>query len=332
MFLMSKLHFISSLFLFAIVTFSASVLAADEPQPKPIGKELLIAVATNKYPAEPLGHDCEEFIPAFSKLKVDGGCRSITKTAPQIAFIGDSHVAHYRPSALSELQLLSPIVISQTECFPFTTDAWREKKQGDATCGAKQIAVLDYLSKANSVKTVVLSSRWSALMSGPDFERSGDGWLKMTGMSAEDKRSFIANGQKFIATLLKAGKKVVLMRDIPDLDFKPETCYNIRPVRLGKTEVRQDCSMAQATFEPRRQLQNVVLDEMLKPYTAVKVYDPVPLFCQVGRCKASDGTLPYYLEGGHVNSDHVNNFGAQFVFKDFVPKFFPELNPATKVK
>lgn len=286
------------------------------------GKELLAAVVSNSYPENPAEIACEDFIPAFSRLKVDGRCSATVKVPPQIAFVGDSHIAHYRPSALSVFKAWSPLVISQTECFPFTADDWRGKMQRDTTCEVKQDAVLAYLRTAPTIKTVVLSSRWSAMMSGQDFHRGGDGWLKIAGMSAEDRASFVKNGQHFIRVLNKAGKKVVLMRDIPDLDFDPASCYDIRPVRLGKVEIRQNCSMAQAPFEQRRQLQNAVLDEVLKPFPQVKVYDPVPVFCQNGVCKASDGALPYYL-----NADHVNNYGAELVFKDFVPKVFPELKP-----
>ena len=284
------------------------------------GKELLIAVVGNNYPPEAAEIACEDFIPAFSKLKLDGRCSAMEKKPPQIAFVGDSHIAHYRSSALDVFKAWSPIVISQTQCFPFTADDWRGKMQAGANCDLKRDGVLAYLSTASSIKTVVLSSHWSAMMSGSDFQHVGDGWLKMSPMSPEDKASFIKNGQHFIGTLLKAKKQVVLMRDIPDLDFDIATCYSIRPVRLGKAEIRQNCSMEQAPFEVRRQLQNAVLNEVLKPYPQVKVYDPVPLFCQKGVCKASDGTLPYYR-----NADHVNNYGAELVFKDFVPKVFPEL-------
>jgi hypothetical protein len=305
-----------------IFLFGLSSWGIAATPPAPTGKDLLIAVVGNSYPPNPPEIACEDFIPAFAKLKVDGRCSAIVKASPQIAFIGDSHIAHYRPSALTLFKAQAPIVISQTECFPFSADDWRSKMQRDDTCGAKQDALLAYLKTADTIKTIVLSSRWSSMMSGRDFQRGGDGWLKIAGMSPEDKASFIKNGQHFVGSLVKAGKKVVLMRDIPDLDFDPATCYNIRPVRLGKVNIRQNCSMAQAPFEPRRQLQNAVLDEMLKPFPAVKVYDPVPVFCQKGVCKASDGTLPYYL-----NADHVNNYGAELVFKDFVPKVFPELKP-----
>ena len=311
---MKRTNLTSLLLIFSLSAVGASVLAA--PESKPSGKDLLIAVVSNKYPAEPAAHGCDEFIPAFTQLKVDGGCRSITKRLPKIAFIGDSHIAHYRPEALREFQTLNSIVISQTGCFPFAADSWHDKMFQGSSCASQQKAVLDYLSNAATIQTVVLSSRWWLLMAGPDFKTSD-----------EDTKTFITNGKQFIATLLKTGKQVLLMRDVPDLDFSIETCYNIRPVRLGKAEIRPDCSMIQASFEPRRQLQNAALDEILKPYPAVKVYDPVPLFCQDGRCKASDGALPYYL-----NHDHVNNYGAQFVFKDFVPKFFPELNPGTKAQ
>lgn len=306
--------------LLSLSLLALSVGVGAEPSATLTGKELLMAVVENSYPPSPAEIACEDFIPAFSKLKVDGRCSAIVKPPPQIAFVGDSHIAHYRPSVLDVFKSWSPIVISQTECFPFTADDWRGKMQRDATCGLKQDGVLAYLSTAPSIKTVVLSSRWSAMMSGQDYQRGGDGWLKVSGMSPEDKSSFIKNGRHFIGALLKAKKQVVLMRDIPDMDFDIATCYSIRPVRLGKVEIRQNCSMEQAPYEVRRQLQNAVLDEVLKPYPKVKVYDPVPLFCQKGVCKASDGTLPYYL-----NADHVNNYGAELVFKDFVPKIFPEL-------
>ncbi len=314
-----------SLALACLCVLSCGVQATPSATPK--GKDLLVAVVGNSYPPNAVEISCEEFIPAFAKLKVDGRCSAVLKEPPQIAFVGDSHIAHYRPSALTLFKSVSPIVISQTECFPFTADDWRGKMQRDSTCGVKQDALLEYLRTAPSIKTVVLSSRWSAMMSGQDFERTGAGWLKMSGMSPEDRASFIKNGQHFVGSLLKAKKQVVLMRDIPDLDFDPATCYNIRPVRLGKVEIRQNCSMAQAPFEPRRQLQNAVLVELLKPYPQVKVYDPVPVFCQKGVCQASDGTLPYYLPGQASSFDHVNNYGAQLVFQDFVPKVFPALKP-----
>lgn len=312
------MNMFKTIFLLVLSTMSWAAFSASSLS----GKDLLVAVVGNSYPPSAVEIPCEEFIPAFAKLKVDGRCAAIDKQAPQIAFVGDSHIAHYRSSALLGFKNLSPLVISQTECFSFTADDWRGKAQRDSTCGEKQDAVLAYLRTAPSIKTVVLSSRWSIMMSGQDYEIGNNGWLKISGMSPEDRASFVKNGQHFIGGLLKAKKQVVLMRDISDLDFDPATCYNIRPVRLGKVEIRKNCSMAQAPFEPRRKLQNAVLDEVLKPYPQVKVYDPVPVFCQKGVCKASDGTLPYYL-----NADHVNNYGAELVFKDFVPKVFPELKP-----
>lgn len=311
------------LLFWVMAAFSASAVAESETQLK--GKELLQAVVINRYPESAADIPCEDYLPAFSKLKVDAHCTGIVKAPPQIAFVGDSHTKHYRPSALIRFKAQAPIVIPQTQCLPFTADEWRGKMLIDSICSVKQNDVLAYLSQTASIKTVVLSSRWSSLMSGYDFARSGDDWLNMRAMSVEDKKTFIVNGQQFIATLLKAGKQVVLMRDVPDLDFSIETCYDIRPVRLGKAEIRDSCSMPQATFEIRRRIQNAVLDEMLRPYPAVKIYDPVPLFCKNGRCQASDGTLPYYLD-----ADHVNNYGAQLVFGDLVRQFFPSLSSTKK--
>lgn len=316
------MNMFKTIFLLVLSTLSWAAFSATSSATSLTGKDLLIAVVANRYPADMPTIGCEEFIPTFSKLKVDGRCIAFENKDPKIAFVGDSHMSHYGPSVMRNFGSLSPISIVQTGCFPFAEDAFLNRVLTDTTCVQKQQDLLAYLIKSPNIKTVVLSARWSRLMSGPDFDYGNERWLKMAGMSAEDRASFVKNGQYFIGALNKADKKVVLMRDVPDLDFDIGTCYNIRPVRLGKVQIRQNCSMAQAPFEPRRQLQNAVLDEVLKPFPQVKVYDPVPVFCQNGVCKASDGTLPYYH-----NADHVNNYGAELVFKDLVTKVFPELKP-----
>jgi len=55
---------------------------------------------------------------------------------------------------------------------------------------------------------------------------------------------------------------------------------------------------------------DAVIDDVLKQFPQVVVFDPRPLFCQGERCKASDGTLPYYFNG-----DHVNQHGAEMIIQ-----------------
>ena len=55
---------------------------------------------------------------------------------------------------------------------------------------------------------------------------------------------------------------------------------------------------------------DAVLDDVLKQFPQVVVFDPRPLFCQGDRCQATDGELPYYFNG-----DHVNWHGAEMIIQ-----------------
>ena len=103
------------------------------------------------------------------------------------------------------------------------------------------------------------------------------------------------------------------MKDIPDLDFDISTCYDIRPVKLSAKKIRQDCSMDQADYVKRLSAHMTYLDQLLSEFPSIKIYDPRPLFCHGGKCIASDGRLPYYL-----NADHVNRYGADMVINDLM--------------
>jgi hypothetical protein len=43
------------------------------------------------------------------------------------------------------------------------------------------------------------------------------------------------------------------------------------------------------------------MNDVLKQFPQVVVFDPRPLFCQGERCMASDGDGPYYFDGNHLN-------------------------------
>ncbi len=58
-----------------------------------------------------------------------------------------------------------------------------------------------------------------------------------------------------------------------------------------------------------------VIERLLKEYPSINTYDPKRVLCNNGRCNGSDGKLPYYFNG-----DHLNNYGASKVIDDMLGK------------
>lgn len=295
-----------SLFLAGAVLIGNAFADNDTPQ----AKALLIDVVENRYPhLQSSAIDCADLIAEFKDAQFDGGCMLSKPELPVMMFVGDSHMGHYKYTLVSKLQSESVAVIEQTNCLPFAGD----KLSMEPSCTKKQALVLDYIAKSRSLKTVVLSARWDAFMVGGDYDRSGENWRHARMPSEDDAKNFMANGRKFIGSVLDSGKQLIFMKDIPDLDFDIRTCYDVRPIKITAAKIRQDCSMEQAAYLKRIEVYMAYLDRLLSEFPSVKVYDPRPLFCRAGKCIASDGRLPYYLNG-----DHVNLYGADLVINDLI--------------
>lgn len=252
--------------------------------------------------------ECSKYISEFRDLKFDGLCKLSKDELPTVMFVGDSHTSVLRNGVWDKLTSQSVLMVAQTSCLPFSGSHFLV---GD--CEKKYNAVLGYLEKSSTVKTVVLSGNWAYLMSG-GFERTGVNWRNAKPLSEEGARTFKANGYAFISRVLKSGKQVVFLKDIPDLDFDIKSCFDLRPLRITPiANLRHDCSMDEGSFIERLSAYDSIVDEILRSFPSVKTYNPRPLFCLSGKCLASDGTLPYY-----TNGDHVNHFGANLVIDGLI--------------
>jgi lysophospholipase L1-like esterase len=56
-----------------------------------------------------------------------------------------------------------------------------------------------------------------------------------------------------------------------------------------------------------------ILNEVLVEFPQVKIFNPRDLFCDESKCRGSDGRLPYYYNG-----DHLNHHGADLVIDNLM--------------
>lgn len=219
-------------------------------------------------------------------------CSLSSSKEPRLALVGDSHAGHYLHAFFENFDTVPVMVVTEPTCLPFSS------MQGRAGCQRKVDALLSYL-RSSSIETVYLSGYWSYLMSG-SFMQEGDRWRIAGPVTAESRSMFLESGRYFLSGLLAAGKDVVLIRDIPDLDFDVRSCFSLRGLR-SFAAVRSDCSISFSAYQERMQPFDAILAELLLEFPGVRIYDPLPAFCEAGRCLATDNGYPYYYNGDHVN-------------------------------
>ena len=254
---------------------------------------------------------CTKHIPEFKDIAFET-CILTKDELPTIMFVGDSHTDHFKTAINDKFSSRSVLTVVKTSCLPFSTNSHFSNTE----CKKAYNAVIDFLDKNSTVKTVVLSGYWSYLMSG-GFEKSGKLWRLASSLTEEGVSTFKSNGIDFVSRALKNDREVIFLKDIPDLGFTIQTCFDIRPIRITPlVSVRQDCSINFEEFIKRLSPYDAVINEFLPLFPTVKIYDPRPLFCQGGKCVGTNGFLPYYNDG-----DHLNDIGASIVIDDLVREF-----------
>ncbi len=262
------------------------------------------------HPIPPVkGIDCKTMIQEFKDLSFDGECKLNKNSMPTVMFVGDSHTIHYRNAIWKNFLTESVLMVAETSCLPFSSNHFLQDK-----CKEKYNAVIRFLVNNSSIKTVYLSGYWSYLMAG-GYGKHGVNWRNAKTLTDEGATSFKENGFNFISSIMKTNKEIVFMKDIPDLNFDIQSCFAIRPFNLTHKANKTDdeCSWDYERFQERIRPYNTVVNELLAVFPKIKIYDPLPLFCKRGKCYASDGSLPYYFNG-----DHVNHYGADVVIKSLL--------------
>lgn len=246
---------------------------------------------------------CGDVAPDLAGIELDVGCwLNLADMPPGVVFVGDSHVDHYRTAIWDSFAGEPIAVIGQTECLPFAGPRFQSE-----TCEVKAAAVLNYLTDSQSVHTVVLSGYWSYLMTGR-LKAAGLTWRLPAPPTSEDADGFAQAGASFVSALEAAGKRVIFLRDIPEHDFNMASCINARPLQVSFGSEREACYSPAAEVFTRAAPFDDAINMMLAHVPSAEVFDPRSLFCSADECRFTDGRLPYYWNG-----DHLNRHGAALV-------------------
>jgi hypothetical protein len=134
--------------------------------------------------------------------------------------------------------------------------------------------MLDIAIHTPSVKVIVIST-FAKLHLLNDHGKQSTGMLRET-----------------LRQMLAAGKQVILVKDIPQIDFEPRAC--IRRPGIASSQTRGDCSMPVETWKKQAALHDEAVASVLKDFPQVKLFNAGAQLCDAERCHVMiDGILMY---------------------------------------
>ena len=231
-----------------------------------------------------------------------------------IALVGDSH-AESLSSALAEAarqRKLGYMQFTKASCPVLKgVSRWDPLYPLHAReCAAYADRVMEALIADPRVKTVLLTSYWS----GP-FESLGrrERYTDAAGMPGADMTQELALLQQGIAAtvkpLLAAGKRVVVLGDVPAFDFDAGRAVKtyLLPLRrdldtlLGDHPGLSGGVAAWSHIAPQRMQARRAVMAGAASVPGVEFYDMASSMCQRTGCRYADGDIAYYLDEHHLS-------------------------------
>jgi hypothetical protein len=262
-----------------------------------------------------VGHD---------KLPTDSSCYDTGGSTPKVALWGDSHAAALAPALrrLAQVQGLGFVQLGKTTCLPMVGAAIYipPAPLSAGECLRFNQRAMDLMLSDHQIRIVVLTGVWRDTANHARWvtDQTGNEPINLTPDLA--RVAFQRSLRDTIARLESAGKKVVVVSDVPGIPFVPLMRFRTENIparnwlaaRLGAPYAVSAGGQTSASFVPN-ELANTELDLALTGVPNVTRYDPSTRLC-------SDGRLCIYQRGDHLlyyDESHLTAFGSSYALEDF---------------
>lgn len=256
----------------------------------------------------------------------------VTGEAPAtIAIFGDSHADHLLPGAVAD-RSRSWLILGQSSCPPLMGIDILYKDRSLA-CAKKNAAALEALRSDPRIRTVVLAARGmayigdAAFMANANQKTNPQNYRSVStyaGEAQSTKAELFAIGMSRTITALEAaGKRVIVMVDVPELNFLAMRCVP-RPLQLFAMDRLDACTLDKAAAMEYVAPYREVLKRIAAQHPTVKFYDPTPLLCDETRCYAGNEAMLFYRD-----NNHLSQRGSIMIMQDFT-RWLNHLESATR--
>lgn len=256
-------------------------------------------------------------------------CAVSTKGIPKIAIVGDSHANHLFPGLAKNYK--EPVLLAgQTSCPPVLVDSFFA-----TDCVVKNKAMLEFFasSQASEVHTVLLSFFYGYAHEIPFAQQHvPPGFWEDITINGSNKRAikepaFEKGLASFALGIAKTGKRVFIVRDIPEMPFLPGPCLATIPSRerlMRMLRIEPACTIPFSVYTNRQNDFHRMYERIASQHPNIGILDAAEPLCNGQRCSILvDGKLAYR------DSHHLNEYGSEAVSKAIIQKMgMPVIKPA----
>jgi peptidoglycan/LPS O-acetylase OafA/YrhL len=235
-------------------------------------------------------------------------CHVSRQAPPTNALLGDSH-ADDKFHGLAKLDTSRTwLLLGNSSCAPLRGIIVK----GDRPqCKEKMEGAIQYLLRTPAITTVVLSFFMPIVLDVPFAadhvaQRTGPKRVLLKhpdGLIVAKPQLFELGLEATVKPLIAAGKRVVVVVDVPELPFFPRDC--VRAPSL--------CSISVEQVEERQKIFRKIIYDVKARNPDMLVYDPLPALSNRGKAiYAFEGSLLYR------DSHHMSQWGSEYLAKDLL--------------
>jgi peptidoglycan/LPS O-acetylase OafA/YrhL len=261
----------------------------------PAAFQHLYASAKQSTWQNPRGRQCWDHVALTQAATCSLGDVALPTNA---VILGDSHAYHLIQfmDRLGNAYGLSIHDLAFPLCAPIVNAPGASAADLKATqekCAAHNKAAFEYVLANKQIDTVFLAGNWDIYANPPTTGQvNGFGFRQ---------GAFATELGDTVATLLQAGKRVVLFDDIPSEPEDLTNCplYN----RLWLPLRRRDCSYPASVAVGAHRATVATLSDVVKKYPQMGLVDMYDVPCDANRCHTSLYDVPIYVANdyGHLN-------------------------------
>lgn len=233
------------------------------------------------------------------------------------ALIGDSHAGHFLDGVGAYLAAKGEgtVHLGHSGCPPLQ-DLMRisDNRLGEAgsagpvdTCREADNSVLDFLERDAAIRRVVISFNGARPLAGGDQQTT-----MVAGTLLPPDESVRVALERTAQRLLKAGKDVWLIVQVPELGFHPAECVK-RPFSVSGA-IRTPCAVPRVQAEEKQALYRRVVDTVHADVPGLKIFDPWTILCDAEWCHAMIDHELLYADDNHLSREGSMFFVNKFPF------------------
>jgi hypothetical protein len=234
-----------------------------------------------------------------------------------VLLVGDSHAHQYLdallPLARSRGFGISHIGLGGCLGLPLADRLWGTAELF-ARCQALADATFPHFMNDPAVKVVLFAARGELYAEGTEAGITV-AQAHHTQLPRERRASVLHDSyDAAIGRAAAAGKRVVLVLDIPELDYVPEYCGDREPA----TGSKPDCAIARGRVDARQRTYRLLVARLQQEHPQLAVFDPLPILCDERWCYAKRNGVLLYNGDNHLSAD-----GSRIVSEQLAEVVFP---------